>query len=94
MTHGIQLRNSSGEVFFDTSNTTWNFLSYQVARAGESLQWEVPLVQFCNTVEIQRSYMNTILGDQESYVHNVSFSGTTFNASGGRVDTAIFIVGR
>lgn len=94
MTHGIQLRNGSGRVYFDTSNTTWNFLSYQVARAGETLVWDVPLSEFCNTIEVQRSYMNTILGDQESYVHNVAQEGTTFTASEGRVDTAIFIVGR
>lgn len=94
MTHGIQLRNGNGNVYFDTSNTTWNFLSYQVAKADETLVWDVPLAQFCSTIQIQRSYMNTILGDQESYIHDVAQQGATFSAFGGKVDTAIFIVGR
>ena len=93
-THGVVIRNRAGVEYFNSSNTTWNFLSYRVVPAGQSLSWKVPEAVLVNEIEIQRSYMNNILGDQESIIAEVNYSGEDFVASGGTVDTAVYVVGR
>lgn len=95
MTSGIILRNENNVPFFDTNNmSTWNFLSYMAAPAGQTVSWEVVGLNFFSEVQVFRSFLDYPLGDQESYIHEVTNLGSTFRATGGSVNTAIVVLAR
>lgn len=92
--HGLEIRNANNDVVFSSPDTTWNYLGYFVAPAGEEVTVQIPSAFLVNTIDIQRSYLNQPLARQESVIHKVSYSEAGFRAFGGAVDTAIIVLGR
>lgn len=94
MAYGFKLINDEGVSYFDTSKTTWNFVAYLVQPAGATQSWTVPEISNFSEILITKQFLDVTWGGQESYIGNVSRSGTTVSASGGNMQTAIIVLGR
>ena len=94
MAYGIQLMNSAGTAFFDTSSQTWNYLGQLLVVGGSTGSITIPEIALMTNIIFQRSIVSYPPNDQEGYLHSASYSGTTVNVSGGTVTTLVIILGQ
>ena len=98
MGYGLELRNSSGDVFFSTEGTTWNFLGSFTANANAQASTTISALNLVTDTLVQRLFVDQAPGNQEAYLHAVNISGTTVTAStgatSGKVKTLVVVLGR
>ena len=75
MSYGIEVFNSSGTEIFSSSDSTWTLLGVYTSNADTSTNHTgVPTMP---TRIVTRVMLDQISGDDESYVHTFSLSGST-----------------
>lgn len=100
MAYGIQISNSDGDVYFDTTKITWNYLASVTQAANTGANYQINAMQHCSEFMTMRFHVNKAPGDQEAYLHNVSVSaasnvlGITTGGTAGKVDTLVVLFGR
>lgn len=100
MAHGIQIAKSNGDVYFDTTKITWNYLASVTQAANTGANYQISAMQYCSEFMTMRFHVNKAPGDQEAYLHNVSVSSTanvlgiTIGDTAGKVDTLVVLFGR
>lgn len=97
MSTGVQLATSAGQVFFDSDHVMWNYLGSFIAPAGGGASLNIPAMSLCTNFLLQRSFVDSPPGNQEAYIHDVSYSGTTVyaatSATAGNVQTLVVVLG-
>ena len=77
MAYGIQLKNSSGTTFFDSSIIGGNFLGAFTATANNNGSFTIPHISLINTIYTQRFMINDLPTDQEALSHTVTTNLST-----------------
>jgi hypothetical protein len=79
MSHGLEIFDSSGNEIFSTSDSTWTLLGVYTSNADTSTTHTgVPIM---TTRIVTRVMVDQISGDDESYVHTYSLSGSTLTTT-------------
>ena len=79
MSHGLEIFDSSGNEIFSTSDSTWTLLGVYTSNADTSTNHTgVPIM---TTRIVTRTMVDQISGDDESYVHTFSLSGSTLTTT-------------
>lgn len=79
MSHGLEIFDSSGNLTFSTVDSTWTLLGVFTSNADTSTNHTgVPIMP---TRIVTRVMVDQISGDDESYVHTFSLSGSTLTTT-------------
>ena len=79
MSHGLEIFDSSGNLTFSTVDSTWTLLGVYTSNADTSTNHTgVPIMP---TRIVTRVMVDQISGDDESYVHTFSLSGSTLTTT-------------
>ncbi len=79
MSHGLKIFDSSGNLTFSTVDSTWTLLGVFTSNADTSTTHTgVPVMP---TRIVTRVMLDQISGDDESYVHTFSLSGSTLTTT-------------
>ena len=79
MSHGMKIFDSSGTETFSTTDSTWTLLGVYTSNANTSTTHTgVPIMP---TRMVTRIMVDQITGDDESYVHTFSLSGSTLTTT-------------
>ena len=79
MSHGLEIFDSSGNEIFSTADSTWTLLGVYTSNADTSTNHTgVPVM---TTRIVTRTMVDQISGDDESYVHTFSLSGSTLTTT-------------
>ena len=79
MSYGMQIFDSSGNETFSTTDSTWTLLGVYTSNADTSTNHTgVPIM---TTRIVTRTMVDQISGDDESYVHTFSLSGSTLTTT-------------
>ncbi len=77
MAFGIQLKNTSGATFFDSTTIGGNFLGTFTANAYSNASFTIPHVNLITTIYTQVFMINDLPTDQEALAHTISVNSTT-----------------
>jgi len=77
MAFGIQLKNSSGTIFFDSTVIGGNFLGAFTANANSNGSFTIPHVNLITTIYTQIFMINDLPTDQEALSHTISTNTST-----------------
>jgi hypothetical protein len=95
---GVQLKNESGDIYFDSDTIAWNYMGSFIAPADTTEATSMPTISLVNETLVQRFFVDEAPGDQEAYLHSVTISGTTVTANSGtavgKVRTLVIVLGR
>lgn len=93
MSYGLEISDASGNEVFSTTDSTWTLLGVYTSNADTSTDHgSVPIMP---TRIVTRVMVDQISGDDESYVHTFSLSGSTLTTtapSGTETVKTVFIV--
>ena len=79
MSYGLEIFDSSGNTTFSTVDSTWTLLGVYTSNADTSTDHgSVPIMP---TRIVTRTMVDQISGDDESYVHTFSLSGSTLTTT-------------
>ena len=79
MSYGMEIFDSSGNETFSTTDSTWTLLGVYTSNANTSTTHTgVPIMP---TRMVTRIMVDQITGDDESYVHKFSLSGSTLTTT-------------
>ncbi len=79
MSYGMEIFDSSGNETFSTTDSTWTLLGVYTSNADTSTNHTgVPIM---TTRIVTRIMVDQISGDDESYVHTYSLSGSTLTTT-------------
>ncbi len=79
MSYGMEIFDSSGNETFSTTDSTWTLLGVYTSNADTSTNHTgVPIM---TTRIVTRTMVDQISGDDESYVHTFSLSGSTLTTT-------------
>ena len=79
MSFGLQIRDASGTETFSSADSTWTMLGVYTSNADTSTTHTgVPIMP---TRIVTRTMVDQISGDDESYVHTFSLSGSTLTTT-------------
>lgn len=79
MSYGLQIFNASGTETFSSTDSTWTMLGVYTSNADTSTTHTgVPIMP---TRIVTRTMVDQISGDDESYVHTFSLSGSTLTTT-------------
>ena len=79
MSYGLEISDSSGNTTFSTADSTWTLLGVYTSNADTSTNHgSVPIM---TTRIVTRVMVDQISGDDESYVHTFSLSGSTLTTT-------------
>jgi hypothetical protein len=79
MSYGLEISDSSGNTTFSTADSTWTLLGVYTSNADTSTDHTgVPIM---TTRIVTRVMVDQISGDDESYVHTFSLSGSTLTTT-------------
>jgi hypothetical protein len=79
MSFGLQIRDASGNETFSSTDITWTLLGVYTSNANTSTTHTgVPVMP---TRLVTRTMVDQIAGDDESYVHTFSLSGSTLTTT-------------
>jgi len=79
MSYGMEIFDSSGTEIFSTTDSTWTLLGVYTSNANTSTTHTgVPIMP---TRMVTRIMVDQITGDDESYVHTFSLSGSTLTTT-------------
>ena len=79
MSHGLKIFDSSGNLTFSTVDSTWTLLGVFTSNADTSTTHTgVPIMR---TRIVTSVMVDQISGDDESYVHTFSLSGSTLTTT-------------
>jgi hypothetical protein len=96
MAYGLEIFDSSGNTTFSTVDSTWTLLGVYTSNADTSTTHTgVPVMP---TRIVTRVMVDQISGDDESYVHTFSLSGSTLTttapSSSETVKTVFMVFGK
>jgi hypothetical protein len=77
MAFGIQLKNSSGTTFFDSTVIGGNFLGTFTATATNNASFTIPHASLISTIYTQIFMINDLPTDQEALAHTISVNSGT-----------------
>jgi len=77
MAFGIQLKNSSGTTFFDSTVIGGNFLGTFTATATNNASFTIPHANLITTIYTQIFMINDLPTDQEALAHTISVNSST-----------------
>jgi hypothetical protein len=79
MSYGMEIFDSAGTEIFSTTDSTWTLLGVYTSNANTSTTHTgVPIMP---TRLVTRTMIDQISGDDESYVHTFSLSGSTLTTT-------------
>jgi hypothetical protein len=79
MSYGMEIFDSAGTETFSTTDSTWTLLGVYTSNADTSTNHTgVPIM---TTRIVTRTMVDQISGDDESYVHTFSLSGSTLTTT-------------
>jgi len=79
MSYGMEIFDSAGNETFSTTDSTWTLLGVYTSNADTSTNHTgVPIM---TTRIVTRTMVDQISGDDESYVHTFSLSGSTLTTT-------------
>jgi hypothetical protein len=79
MSYGMEIFDSAGNETFSTTDSTWTLLGVYTSNADTSTNHTgVPVM---TTRIVTRTMVDQISGDDESYVHTFSLSGSTLTTT-------------
>ena len=81
MAFGLKIRNSAGNVFYDTTVIGGNFLGTFTANAGSNASFTVPHVGLMSTLYTQIFMINDLPTNQEALAHTISVSNGVVTAT-------------
>jgi hypothetical protein len=81
MAYGIQLKNSSGTTFFDSTVIGGNFLGTFTANASNNASFTIPHATLITTIYTQIFMINDLPTDQEALAHTISVSSGVVTAT-------------
>jgi hypothetical protein len=81
MAYGIQLKNSSGNTFFDSTTIGGNFLGTFTATATNNASFTIPNVNLITTIYTQIFMINDLPTDQEALAHTISVNSGVVTAT-------------
>ena len=81
MAFGIQLKNSSGTTFFDSTTIGGNFLGTFTANANSNASFTIPHVSLITTIYTQIFMINDLPTDQEALAHTISVNSGVVTAT-------------
>lgn len=91
MSFGFQIFDASGVLRFDSTDVTWNQVTFYSVAAGGSDSRSIPQIGG-KSVAIGQIMVNPPLTDRKAVAHTVSVSGTTVTVSGGSETVYIIVL--
>jgi hypothetical protein len=94
MSYGISVINSNGVEVMNTTDTTWNILSYFVVNS--STTYNIPGGSYCSEFKTALYHMVEFPSDQQAllYIPAISQTNYTISFSGGNISTLVVVMGR
>ena len=81
MAFGLTIRNSSGDIFYDTTVIGGNFLGTFTANANSNASFTIPHVSLITTIYTQIFMINDLPTDQEALAHTISVNSGVVTAT-------------
>jgi hypothetical protein len=81
MAFGLIIRNSSGDIFYDTTVIGGNFLGTFTANANSNASFTIPHANLITTLYTQIFMINDLPTNQEALAHTISVSNGVVTAT-------------
>mgnify|MGYP001130320236 CR=1 FL=1 len=91
MSFGFQIFDANGVLRFDSTDITWNQVTFYTVAAGGSDSRVIPELSG-KAVAINQIMIDPPLFDRKAVAHTVSVNGTTVDISGGSEEVYIIVL--